>query len=515
MSRRPESLVRASGITFGGIVIGAAATMLLAQVVGHGLGAAGTGLFFQAVAMATIVSNALQLGADTALVRTLSRHLALGRRDALRPTVRAAVLPVAAVSVVVSVAVFIAARPLAELIAPGDPAYATDVVRIMAPFLGPGALVAVLLGGTRGIGSTLPYTLVQNVGLPVLRLLLVAVAMVAGMSVQVISGAWAAPLAVFVVIAGVVLTRQLRSTAGTGTAPPTDVDVAGMWRFALPRGASTLIERVRDWAGVLIVLAIAGPVVGGVYAVVNRLVYAGYMVEQAARIVAGPRISRALATGDRAEASRLFLDVTRGIVSVSWPFYLLLAVFAPAVLSLFGPEFVVGALPLTLLSLALMLATTAGMVQSILLMGGRSSWQLLNRIAELTTLVVVTLVLVPRLGLTGAALGWMAAILVDTTLATVQVAVKLGIRSSPRLIALPAALSLTIFGGGGLACAALLGQTVPAFLASSAGLALVYFAACVLLRRTLGFDALLPRRMTTRVIGREAAPLPDLTRIER
>jgi hypothetical protein len=93
--------------------------------------------------------------------------------------------------------------------------------------------------------------------------------------------------------------------------------------------------------------------------------------------------------------------------------------------------------------------------------------------------------------------------------------VKLGIRSSLRLIALPAALALAVFGAGGLACAAVLGQTPGAFFGSSAALALVYVAACVLLRRPLGFDALLPRRMTTRVIGRVAAPLPDLTRIER
>lgn len=515
MSARPESLVKAGGITFGGIVIGAAATMLLAQVVGHGLGAAGTGLFFQAVALATIASNALQLGADTALVRSLSRHIALGERGALRPTVRAGVVPVVVVSIIVSLAVFLAASPIARLVAPNDPGYATDVVRIMAPFLGPGAVLAVLLGATRGIGSTVPYTVLQNVALPTLRLLLVGAGMAAGLSVQAIAGAWAAPLGVLVVVAALILTRQLRGAVRPDAVGENMTDPSALWRFALPRGASTLIERVRDWAGVLIVMAIAGPVVGGIYAVVNRLVYAGYMVEQAARIVAGPRISRALAMGDRAEASRLFLDVTRGIVAVSWPFYLLLAVFAPAVLSLFGPEFVSGALPLALLSMALMLATTAGMVQSILLMGGRSSWQLLNRLAELTTLVVVTVLLVPPLGLTGAALGWMAAILVDTTLATVQVAVKLGIRSSLRLIALPAALALTVFGAGGLACAALLGQTPIAFFASSALLALLYVAACVLLRRPLGFDAVLPRRMTTRVIGRPAAPIADLTRIER
>jgi O-antigen/teichoic acid export membrane protein len=514
MSGRSENLLRTSAVTFAGIAVGAVATLLLAQVVGHRLGAAGTGLFFQAIALFAIVSNALQLGADTALVRTLSRHVALGRRDSLRPVVRAAVRPVVATALVVSVAVFVAAPQISAVVAPNDPAYGAAVLRIMAPFLAPAALVAVLLGGTRGIGSTLPYTALQNLTLPLSRLLLVGLAMAVGLDVQWVAGVWAAPLLATAVAAALVLSRQLRREGGSLPSPG-PAATAGFWRFAIPRGASTLLERALDWAGVLIVLAVAGPVLGGIYAVVNRCVNAGTMIDQAARIVTGPRISRALAVGDRAQASALFLDVTRGIVAVAWPFYLTLAVFAPAVLSLFGPEFVSGALPLALVSLAMMLSTTAGMVQSILLMGGRSSWQLFNRIAQLATLVVVTAVLVPPLGLTGAALGWMAAILVDTTLATVQVAIGLGIHSSPRLIVLPAGLALAVFGGGGLLCASAFGQTVPALLLSGAAMALVYIAACVLLRRPLGFDALLPRRMTTRVIGPTAAPRPDLTRIER
>ncbi|HEY0374905.1 MAG TPA: oligosaccharide flippase family protein [Amnibacterium sp.] len=514
MTGRSENLLRASVVTFAGIAIGAVATLLLAQVIGHRLGAAGTGLFFQAIALFAIVSNALQLGADTALVRTLSRKVALGQRSDLVPVVRGAVGPVVAVALVVSVVVFVAAAPLAAVVTPNDPAYGASVLRIMAPFLAPGALLAVLLGGTRGIGSTLPYTALQNLALPVSRLLLVGLGMTVGLGVEWVAGAWAAPLVVVAAIAAVLLAQQLRR-AGDPFGAPSPASTREFWRFAIPRGASTVLERALDWAGVLIVLAVAGPVLGGIYAVVNRCVNAGTMIDQAARIVTGPRISRALAVGDRDQASALFLHVTRGIVAVAWPFYLTLAVFAPAVLSLFGPEFVAGALPLALVSIAMMLSTTAGMVQSILLMGGRSSWQLGNRIAQLVTLVVVTVVLVPPLGLLGAALGWTAAILVDTTLATVQVAVKLGIHSSPRLVVLPAGLALAIFGGGGALCAAVLGQTVPALLTSGAVLALAYVAACILLRRQLGFDALIPRRMTTRVIGLPAAPLPDLTRIER
>lgn len=493
-----RALGRAGVSTLIGTLFSAAAAYVLMGIAVGALGVTGTGLFYQAVALFAIATNALQLGADTTLVRTLSRQVALGEQQRLWRTVRVGIGPVLVTGAVIAVAVWAAADPLAALLAPDRAAAMADSVRTLAPFLLGGSMLAVLLGGTRGLGGTLPYTLLQNVSLPLARLLLLAGAALAGLSLQWFLAAWSAPLALVAVIAAVVLVRQLRreSAAATGTVRPAPSEVREFWRFSFSRGAATVLERALDWSGVLIVIATAGPALGGIYAVVTRCANAGSMLEQAARIVTGPRISRALAVGDHKEAESLFLDVTRALIAISWPFYLLLAVFAPVVLGIFGPDFVAGAPALTLVSLAMMLATTAGMVQSILLMGGRSSWQLANRAIQLTTLLTVTVALVPSLGLLGAAIGWVAAILVDTTLATVQVSVKMGIRSAPRLIAVPALTATLVVGGGGLLTRALLGNTVIALVTALAVLAVLYLAACVLLRRQLGLDFLLPKALT-------------------
>ena len=486
MSAR-SGLLRTGVVTFAGIAVGAAANLLLAQQVARGAGAAGTGLFFQAVALFAILSNALQLGADTALVRALSRRVALGDPGGLAAIVRGAVLPVAVIAGVLTVLVELAAAPLGALITPSDPAYATHLIRILAPFLGAGALLPVVLGGTRGLGRTLPYTGLQNLALPLLRLVAVTSAIAAGLSIQWIAAAWAAALLPVAIAAGLVLRRQLRAlpSASSSVLAP-----EAFWRFALPRGASTVIERALDWAGVLVVLAVAGPVAGGVYAVVNRCVGAGAMIDQAARVVVGPRISRALALDDRAAASALFTDVTRALVAVGWPFYLLLAVFAPAVLGLFGPAFVAGAPAMRLVALAMMLATSAGMVQSVLLMGGRSRWQLRNRAIQLAVLLTATIVLVPRLGLLGAAIAWVAAIAVDTALAATQVALRMGIHGSLRAIAAPALLALAVVGGGAALAAQLLGQSPAVLLLAAAVLLPLHGGLLLVLRRPLGVTAL-------------------------
>jgi len=495
-----DSLLRTGAATFAGIAFGAAATFVLTGLVSNNLGAETTGLYFQAIAIFAIASSALQLGADTALVRTLSRQLALGETSSLRPTVWIAVAPVIAVGAAFGLTAWFAADALAAAMAPADSAAMAETIRALAPFVGVGATLAVLLGGTRGVGGALPYTLIQNVALPVLRLALVAIAVVSGLSVQWIVGLWVLPLGLLMALAAVVLAVMLtraRSltalTAPVADAPPI-LELARIWRFALPRGLSTLIEKALDWGGVLLVIAIAGPVQGAVYAVVTRCANAGYMIDQAVRVVVGPRISRALAVGAKDEAEALFLSVTRVLVMVGWPFYLTLAVFAPTVLGLFGEEFVSGAPALTLVALALMLATTAGMVQSILLMGGKSVWQLFNRTVQLATLLTVTAIAVPHLGIVGAAIGWMSAIVVDTTLASAQVAFRMGLRSSLRLIAVPAVIAFAVFGCGGLLLASVLGQSLGTVFVAALLLGGTYLTACFALRTRLGIAEVFARR---------------------
>ncbi|MFC7645736.1 polysaccharide biosynthesis C-terminal domain-containing protein [Streptosporangium lutulentum] len=48
----------------------------------------------------------------------------------------------------------------------------------------------------------------------------------------------------------------------------------------------------------------------------------------------------------------------------------------------------------------------AGNVQTVLLMGGKSSWSLLNKVVALIATVVLTFLLVPLFGIVGAAVAW-------------------------------------------------------------------------------------------------------------
>ena len=66
-------------------------------------------------------------------------------------------------------------------------------------------------------------------------------------------------------------------------------------------------------------------------------------------------------------------------------------------------------------------ATVCGPVDSVLLMGGRSVLSLINTGLALVVNVVLDVILVPKIGIEGAALGWSAGILVNNLLPLWQV----------------------------------------------------------------------------------------------
>jgi len=74
------------------------------------------------------------------------------------------------------------------------------------------------------------------------------------------------------------------------------------------------------------------------------------------------------------------------------------------------------------LSLAMLVATGCGMVDIVLAMAGRTSWNLINVLIALAIMVAVGFAAIPSLGALGAALGLAAAVTVNNLLPLAQLA---------------------------------------------------------------------------------------------
>lgn len=481
-------------VNLAGGVTGASIGLVLAAVVSRHLGADGAGAYFLVVAVFMIVSNVAELGADTGLVRFVSAARATGRPQLAPHLLQIALRPVVLVGAgaVGAAAVWAVVVPV-ELA--GLPSWFV-VAAVAAAVLA--SLIAVLLAVARGLGDVAAYPVLQNIALPVLRLVAVVAVVLAGGGAISIVVAWVAPVPVVLAICVVVVIALLARSAGSARPAPMPAlerrrAAREFWSFSGARGLSAAAEILLEWSDVILVGILASPESAGVYAVVTRCARAGEIVQQAARIAVGPQISAALARGATAEAGRLYGGVTAAIIWLSWPFYLVVAIFADALLSVFGQGFERGAVALAVLSGAMALAAAAGTVQTILLMGGRSRWQLADKSVALVINIGLNVVLVPVWGIEGAAVAWAVTILVDTALVVHQVQRLMGVRPAGRPMATAAMLAIVMVGAPAVAARTLWGGSVTVMLVTTVVAGLAYILVSIPLRDRLGLVDLVRR----------------------
>ena len=163
VSPETAGMARGSVINLVAMASGAALTLALTVLVSRWLQPAGAGALFELIALFTIASQTLELGADTGLMRWISRARAVGGLDQVRRLVPIALLPVAAAGVAAAAAIWVVAPELAHIFLHGLPRSQAAVdIRIVAPLVPLGALSACLLstvrGASAGDGPTWPST---------------------------------------------------------------------------------------------------------------------------------------------------------------------------------------------------------------------------------------------------------------------------------------------------------------------------------------------------------------------
>ena len=490
---RPRGLGASALVNLAAGGVGAFVNLLVAAVVARHLGVAAAGTYFLVVAAFMIAANVFELGADTGLVRFVSAARAVGRLDDVPGLMRTAIRPV-----LVGCAVGVVATAIALSVVGGVDGLSPWLLLTASAVAGTLSMTALFLGATRGLGDTFAYPVLLNLVLPVGRLGAIGIAVLAGWGVSGVLVSWLAPIPIVFVLAAAISWRLVRRATGPRR-PASDPGQqrelgTSFWRFSAARGVSAAVEILLEWVDVLLVGALASPADAAVYGVVTRCLRASEVVQQAARIVAGPQISAALARGDTAHVREVYGLISAAMIWLTWPFFIVLAVFGDQVLRVFGPGFSDGAIPMAVLAGAMALATAAGAVQTILLMGGRSTWQLADKTFALVLNVVLDLLFIPWWGISGAAIAWAITIVVDTAIVLWQVQVLMDLRPSGRHLRLAIVQALLLVGAPMLAARAIFGSSATVLAVSVAVLAAVYVVAGWTTRHALGLPRLLAIR---------------------
>jgi O-antigen/teichoic acid export membrane protein len=220
----------------------------------------------------------------------------------------------------------------------------------------------------------------------------------------------------------------------------------------------------------------------------------------------GPYITQLVEARDTGRLQRYLATCTRLMVIVAAPLLVLLSVIGGPTLHLLHQEAGSGQEALIILCGAFLVQAATGPVGQVLTMSGRSMLNFVDSSIAVAVNVACNLVLIPRLGLVGAALSWSIAVVGMNLARVFQVRSILGISPVSRTLLRPA-IALAVAVAATLAARSTVLSLLPDLAAIAAlvvGFAAVYLATLV----GLGLyaeDRLLFRAILGRRANREVA----------
>jgi O-antigen/teichoic acid export membrane protein len=187
----------------------------------------------------------------------------------------------------------------------------------------------------------------------------------------------------------------------------------------------------------------------GIYAVAMAMVGFVPIVLQSVNQIFAPAIAELYSSGSHALLQRIYSTLTRWILILTIPLALTLAMFSSPLMSVFGPAFQAGAVVLSIGAVGQLLNCAVGSVGYLLLMSGHQGRLVRIQAATAALMITLTLLLVPRLGIKGAAIATAAGVIATNAWALLEVRRRLSVfpyTSEYLKLALPtAATALTLW----------------------------------------------------------------------
>jgi O-antigen/teichoic acid export membrane protein len=366
-----------------GLGIGAVATFAAQVLITNALGDEAFGVVTLTTQAAFIAAAATRFGMDVANVRLVAILEGRGEVARARGLVRRSVGIAAAISVPLAAGAFLASGWLADRFT-AVPAIAEPAFRAAAVTVPFAALAFVYMGATRGL-KIMRYTLLsqwiaQPIGWIALILLFWVGSKTAGMTTLAFGASWA--LALSIALAGWDRERRRfprNEALGEGIA---EGHVGALVRFGALRAPATLFSQLIFWTDLFVLSVLwsdrgaAGASRVGVYGAVLRSGQALFLFLTSVSLTFSPFVADLHHRGEREQLDRLYKNVTRWTLAATIPVLLVLGILPEETLRIFGPEFSTGADALRILILGMIVPVMVGTVGFILIMAGRTGWDL-------------------------------------------------------------------------------------------------------------------------------------------
>lgn len=413
MSRNESTatMAREGSITFAGNIIGKVFGFLVVAVITRLVSPSVYGLFILATSIILFVQAFANLGLPKAIDYFVPQHLSDGDPDKARGVMVAVFGIVLLSSGVVAVVIVMTAGTLADAFEEPSLRVALLVLSITVPFL---AIYNALLASFSAIKRLKFRVYMRDIIRPTVRLLATAVLLLLGYGLLGVVGGYLIGLVV-AISAGVYLLWQ--NAPRIIEADTTRVPSRPLLRYSVPLAFAGIIYVFLGQIDYFVIGYFQSSEEVGIYRVGYALAANLMIFSSSLGPIFKPLIAEA--KEDRDEVRTRYRTATRWIAGLTLPLMLVVGFGASAYLSVvFTPQYAVATAAVVILAVGCTISASCGGPDGTLLQGlGYSRLVFVNTAVLLFINMTVSVLLVPRIGITGAAIGTGCALTVNGLLA--------------------------------------------------------------------------------------------------
>ncbi len=363
------------------------------------LGTAGFGIYTFAATVVNIMTALSPLGTNTGITMFGARYLGQGEQGKLKGALRSAMGLALLTGPLFALGLYLAARSGWVLSGRPDEARALMIGAAAVLFgtplaVGVGALIAAkdMVGQAIGFQLGVPGITLLGCGLAVL--------MGAGVDGAMVAFASAHALALVYICARVwrrfgpvLLDRTIQAQRTLGE----------MLAYSLPASFGHLLYRSNLWVDILMLTWLSTAAEVGVYKVAVAMAMLGALPVMASTTMFGPVVAELVYAKDLAKLNALLKIVTRWLIIISAPLYLVVLLLPDLILSVFDPAYMVGIDALLILMVGQVIYLACAPSGTTLVMAGHSFLNMVNGVIAVTVNLTLNYMLIPRYGILGAA----------------------------------------------------------------------------------------------------------------
>jgi O-antigen/teichoic acid export membrane protein len=398
---------KGGGITLFGAVFEYTTRFVLGILLARFMGAEQYGLYSLANTALSILTGMALLGLTAGILRYVPVFVHNRDEEALWGTLQVGLGIPVVISVFMGIGLFVFADSFANLVF-HEPRL-TPLLRVAAIAVPFSALMYATASATRGFKQMQHKVIAQDISLTLIKLVLVVLLAFVGLNAV---GAMTAHAVAIIAACAMLLYFLHRLFSLNRPLKAAQFNAMQMLAFSLPVYFGRLVAIFGGSIQTLLLGALNTVLSVGIFTAASRVSIVGKMFHNSIVAVAMPIVSELHSKGDQKQLAHFYQTMTKWTFSFNLPLFMVVLLFSQPILSIFGDSFVAGSMALIVLSAGNLVDAGTGICGVIINMTGHTRLNTVNSMLVFVLTLALNLLLIPSLGMMGAAIAMSVATIV-------------------------------------------------------------------------------------------------------